>query len=171
MTANAMQGDRELCVAAGMDDYVAKPIRVEELVAALERSPAHRSPAAAAAPTAGSEATVIDPATFERLVVTTGGPFVAELIDTFGEDARELLAALRQALARTDLDGFRRAAHSLKSTAESLGATGLAALARELEATARAGSLDGAAGRLDRLTEHYERAASALGDLRRDLTA
>ena len=39
MTANAMQGDRELCVAAGMDDYVAKPIRVEELVAALERSP------------------------------------------------------------------------------------------------------------------------------------
>jgi PAS domain S-box-containing protein len=171
MTANAMQGDRELCVAAGMDDYVAKPIRVEELVAALERSPAHRSPAAAAAPTAGSEATVIDPATFERLVVTTGGPFVAELIDTFGEDARELLAALRQALARTDLDGFRRAAHSLKSTAESLGATGLAALARELEAAARAGSLDGAAGRLDRLTEHYERAASALGDLRRDLTA
>ena len=39
MTANAMQGDRELCVAAGMDDYVAKPIRVEELVAALERCP------------------------------------------------------------------------------------------------------------------------------------
>ncbi len=37
MTANAMQGDRELCEAAGMDDYVAKPIRVEELVAALER--------------------------------------------------------------------------------------------------------------------------------------
>jgi HPt (histidine-containing phosphotransfer) domain-containing protein len=96
---------------------------------------------------------------------------VAELIDTFGEDARELLATLRRALAATDRDAFRRAAHSLKSTAESLGATGLAALARELEAAARAGSLDGAAGRLDRLTEHYERAASALGDLRRDLTA
>ena len=38
MTANAMQGDRELCLAAGMDDYVTKPIRVEDLVAALERS-------------------------------------------------------------------------------------------------------------------------------------
>src|SRR5262249_31463446 len=39
MTANAMQGDRELCEAAGMDDYVAKPIRIDELVSALERSP------------------------------------------------------------------------------------------------------------------------------------
>jgi PAS domain S-box-containing protein len=173
MTANAMQGDRELCVAAGMDDYVAKPIRVEELVAALERAPTHRDaapargPAQPAAPAAGA----IDGAVFERLVATTGGPFVAELIDTFGEDARELLATLRRTLAATDRDAFRRAAHSLKSTAESLGATGLAALARELEAAARAGSLDGAAGRLDRLTEHYERAARALGDLRRDLTA
>ena len=173
MTANAMQGDRELCVAAGMDDYVAKPIRVEELVAALERSPAHRDavpaadPAEPAAPAAGA----IDRAVFERLVANTGGPFVAELIDTFGEDARELLATLRRTLAATDRDAFRRAAHSLKSTAESLGATRLAALARELEVAARAGSLDGAGARIDRLTDHYERAASALGDLRRDLTA
>ena len=177
MTANAMQGDRELCVAAGMDDYVAKPIRVEELVSALERSPAHREATAPPAPSAdparpaAPAASAIDRAVFERLVATTGGPFVAELIDTFGEDARELLATLRRTLAATDVDAFRRAAHSLKSTAESLGATGLAALARELEAGARAGSLDGAADRLDRLTGHYERAARALGDLRRDLTA
>jgi len=173
MTANAMQGDRELCVAAGMDDYVAKPIRVEELVAALERSPAHRDAAPASGPAEppAPAASAIDRAVFERLVATTGGPFVAELIETFGEDARELLATLRRALAATDRDAFRRAAHSLKSTAESLGATGLAALARELEGAARAGSLDGTAPRLDRLTEHYERAASALGDLRRDLTA
>jgi PAS domain S-box-containing protein len=173
MTANAMQGDRELCVAAGMDDYVAKPIRVEELVAALGRSPAHRDAAPAGGPAepAAAGAGAIDRAVFERLVATTGGPFVAELIETFGEDARELLATLRRALAAADRDAFRRAAHSLKSTAESLGATGLAALARELESAARAGSLDGAAARLDRLTEHYERAASALGDLRRDLTA
>jgi len=42
MTANAMQGDRELCLEAGMDDYISKPIRVDELVAALNRSPASR---------------------------------------------------------------------------------------------------------------------------------
>ncbi len=69
------------------------------------------------------------------------------------------------------MDAFRRAAHSLKSTAESLGATALGALARELEAQARAGSLEGAAERLDRLDHHYARAAAALGDLRRDLSA
>jgi CheY-like chemotaxis protein len=180
MTANAMQGDRELCVAAGMDDYVAKPIRVEELVGALGRVPSHRAAAMPTAAAAGSEDAAlfttgaggeIDRAVLDRLVATTGGPFVAELIDTFGEDARELLAALRQTLATQDVDGFRRAAHSLKSTAESLGASALGALARELETQARAGSLEGAAERLDRLDHHYARAAGALGELRRDLSA
>ncbi len=182
MTANAMQGDRELCVAAGMDDYVAKPIRIEELVAALRRVPPHREvpvrTAAAVSPAPGAPAEAvgdgagaIDRAVFDRLGATTGGPFVTELIDTFGEDARELLAALRRALAGMDVDAFRRAAHSLKSTAESLGAVALGALARELEGHARAGSLEGAAQRLDRLEQHYARAAGALGDLRRDLSA
>src|SRR5581483_11148440 len=141
MTANAMQGDRELCAAAGMDDYVAKPIRIEELVAALRRVPARAEGTARAAaapasspvtvaggPAAGDRAAAIDRGVFDRLVASTGGPFVAELIDTFGEDTRELLAALRRALASPDVDAFRRAAHSLKSTAESLGATDLAAL-------------------------------------------
>jgi PAS domain S-box-containing protein len=200
MTANALQGDRELCVAAGMDDYVSKPIRVEELVGALERCGRRPDggdrggPAAgvgtAAAPsaaglTAGSPeappdsagargapaAAVIDRHTLDRLIATMGGAFIVELIDTFAEDARALIAALRQALAETDLDAFRRAAHSLKSTSESLGAAGLAARARELEAMARAGSLDGAGDRLDRLAGEYERAAHALGELRRDLPA
>ncbi len=184
MTANAMQGDRELCAAAGMDDYVAKPIRIEELVAALRRVPARAEGTARAAaapasspvtvaggPAAGDRAAAIDRGVFDRLVASTGGPFVAELIDTFGEDTRELLAALRRALASPDVDAFRRAAHSLKSTAESLGATDLAALARELENQARAGSLEGAGARLDRLDQHFARAAGALGDLRRDLSA
>ncbi|HEX6082236.1 MAG TPA: response regulator, partial [Methylomirabilota bacterium] len=183
MTANAMQGDRELCVAAGMDDYVAKPIRIEELVAALRRVTPHReaaartdaAPAGATAAASGDGAApadgAIDRAAFDRLVASTGREFVVELIETFDEDARELLAALRRSLAGLDVDGFRRAAHSLKSTAESLGAVALGALARELEGQARAGSLEGAAQRLDRLEQHYARAARALGDLRRDLSA
>ena len=113
----------------------------------------------------------IDRSTFERLTATMGGAFVAELIDTFREDARELIATLRQALAKADLDAFRRAAHSLKSTSESLGASGLAALARELETQARAGSLEGAAPRLGQLVGLYDTVAQTLEELRRDLPA
>jgi histidine phosphotransfer protein HptB len=156
-----------------MDDYVSKPTRVEELAAALERS-RRRARGAPAADLRGPDVTAvgaIDPATFDRLTATMGRPFVAELIDTFGEDARELIATLRRALADTDLDAFRRAAHSLKSNGETLGATALATLARELEAMARAGSLDGAASGLERIVAEYEVVTRALGELRRGLSA
>jgi HPt (histidine-containing phosphotransfer) domain-containing protein len=98
-----------------------------------------------------------------------GGAFVAELIDSFVEDGRALVAALQRALAAGDVDAFRRAAHSLKSNGETLGATGLAALARELEALARTGTLQGADERLAPLAASYAAAASALEGLRHDL--
>jgi PAS domain S-box-containing protein len=198
MTANALQGDRELCIAAGMDDYVAKPIRVDELVAALARcrrreagagyAPADERVGSSATPkhaavapdrgappagrTAGGAADgPVDRATFARLTAQMGGPFVAELIDTFRADAGELIATLRRALGATDLDAFRRAAHSLKSTSESLGAGPLAALARELENGARAGSLEGAAPGLEQLVGQYAIVTQTLEELRRDLPA
>jgi GAF domain-containing protein/CheY-like chemotaxis protein/HPt (histidine-containing phosphotransfer) domain-containing protein len=192
MTANAMQGDRELCEAAGMDDYVAKPIRVDELVAALGRCPrrpdaAERTapawtatsatrpdaPARDAAPPAGGDAAPasVDRGAVDRLAEAMGGAFVAELIATFFEDGRALLGALRGGLEAGDLDVFRRGAHSLKSNAETLGATPLAALARELEGLARGGSLDGAGARLDPLTREYDRATGALEEIRRGLVS
>jgi HPt (histidine-containing phosphotransfer) domain-containing protein len=111
----------------------------------------------------------IDRTAVERLTATMGGPFVAELIDTFVEDGRALVATLRTALAATDVDAFRRAAHSLKSNGATLGATELAALARELEAIARAGSLDGAGERLEAVVARYETAARALEGIRHAL--
>ena len=95
--------------------------------------------------------------------------FVAELIDTFVEDGRQLIVTLRRSLADSDLDAFRRAAHSLKSNGETLGAGAVASLARELESLARGGSLDGAGGRLGPLAGRYEAAVRALGEMRRGL--
>jgi HPt (histidine-containing phosphotransfer) domain-containing protein len=98
-----------------------------------------------------------------------GGAFVAELIDTFVEDGRQLIAALRKSHADSDLDAFRRAAHSLKSNSETLGAKTVAARARELETMARGGSLDGTGERLDPLAALHEGAARALEEVRRGL--
>jgi PAS domain S-box-containing protein len=177
MTANAMREDRDLCAAAGMDDYVAKPIRVEALMGALERSrPRRETPTGAPGAELGpaetpSDEVGVDRGTLDRLAENMGRPFVAELIDTFRDDARELIATLRRAVPAGDLDAIRRAAHSLKSTSESLGATGLAALARDFEATARAGRLDGAEDHIRQLAERYEVVTRTLRDIRRDLTA
>jgi signal transduction histidine kinase/CheY-like chemotaxis protein/HAMP domain-containing protein len=162
MTANAMQGDRELCLAAGMDDYVSKPIRVEELIAALDRS-AGQAPE----PSRPAATDVLDASTLEQLRSAMGSGF-DELLSTFVEDSQELMATLRRTLGRRDVDGFRRAAHSLKSNAASFGATTLSGLARDLETQARSGSLDGAEPRVERLGVECERVTRALREVRRE---
>jgi len=182
MTANAMQGDRELCLAAGMDDYVSKPIRVEELVAALERTAVREAARARAGGAAGSAGPsraeleregdeVVDRAAFERLRVTMGAGFLPELLSTFVEDSHELVDRMRRALQEQDIDSFRRSAHSLKSNAGSFGATTLANLATALEAQAKSGSLEGAAARVERLAGECERAVRALREVERDSRA
>jgi len=163
MTANAMHGDRELCLAAGMDDYLSKPIRVEELVTALERTaarPAERPRTETEAPAAA-----LDGTTLAQLRTTMGADFVDEVLRTFVEEAGDLVATLRRSLAGHDVDGFRRAAHSLKSSAASLGAAALASHAAELEGLARAGRIEGAKQRVDDLAAECERVTHALREV------
>jgi HPt (histidine-containing phosphotransfer) domain-containing protein len=129
MTANAMDGDREMCLAAGMDDYVSKPIRVAELAEALRRAWSIRHEAIDAAPVES----IIDLDTYRELEAAAGAEFAAELVDTFLEEAPMMLADLRAAHAASDPGAFRRVAHSIKSNAATFGAVPLADLARELE--------------------------------------
>jgi HPt (histidine-containing phosphotransfer) domain-containing protein len=75
----------------------------------------------------------IDQAVYSELQTTTGVEFVAELVDTFLEEAPGMLAELRSARADGNAERFRRAAHSLKSNANTFGAVSLAAQARALE--------------------------------------
>jgi CheY-like chemotaxis protein/HPt (histidine-containing phosphotransfer) domain-containing protein len=168
MTANALQSDREMCLAAGMDDYMSKPIRVEELIAALERSaarapeafPARHRAAPDHAPSDG-DSEALDMVALERLRATLGPGFAA-LLSTFVEDSEELVKTMRQALGAQRADTLRRAAHSLKSNAAGFGAVTLSALAKDLEALAKAGSLDGAASCVERLASECERVTQLL---------
>jgi PAS domain S-box-containing protein len=153
MTANAMQGDREACLAAGMDDYISKPIHVDRLAAALDRC----------TPESTQPDRVLDPAALEQLRAGAGdAAFIAELVDTFARDAPALLDALRHALGDADAEEVRRGAHTLKSNARVFGATRLAELCQAIEAMARAETLEGAAELLDQLDGEYARVERAL---------
>lgn len=79
------------------------------------------------------EVAVIDPHVFDELQATAGADFVAELVETFAEEAPRLVGELRATCIAGEAERFRRAAHSLKSNAHTFGATALAAHARELE--------------------------------------
>ena len=108
----------------------------------------------------------IDPVTFEALQQTAGAEFVGELVDTFLEEAPAMMAELRDTLATGDADGFRRAAHSLKSNSLTFGALTLGAMARELELGGLAQVRDAGSRPLDALAEEYARVAAALTGLR-----
>ncbi len=110
---------------------------------------------------------LIDKTTFEELRDTAGPDFVAELVDTFVEEAPAMLDQLRVARAAGDADVFRRAAHSLKSNSATFGALQLSALARRLELDGLAAdpSRDNVA--IDALEAAYQRAAAALQELAR----
>ncbi len=162
VTANAMDGDRERFIAAGMSGYVSKPIRVDALVEALQACSGGNRKEAPTMPDANPAA--FDPAALDTLLDTIGGDRAAlgELIESFLEEGTGLIARIESAVRGGDADALRRAAHTMKSSAADFGALELSRLCREMEAIARQGSVTGAAAL-------SERAAAAFGDTREGL--
>jgi CheY-like chemotaxis protein len=161
MTAGAMQGDRERCLEAGMDGYIAKPIHATDLYQAVEESALY-----AAKPQAAAEATetVVLLDTFEE----AGSPLdwrealarldgnedlLQELAVLFCEEGIRLMTDIREAIAQGETDALRRAAHTLKGSAGMFVAKPAVEAALRLEAMARDGDLS-----------HIENACSSLED-------
>ncbi|MCP5156213.1 MAG: response regulator [Ectothiorhodospiraceae bacterium] len=165
LTANVRREDREQCLAAGMDGYLGKPIRRDDLLDAIARvlddagvgpsidpqTPETATPEDAEAPgdnggtstmTNDSEATpIIDVDALEALASELG-PDMEELIQTYIEDSAGLLDRLGAALEQGDTQGVVIAAHSLGSTSELVGARVLSRLGRSVEVAAKSGDLE-----------------------------
>ncbi len=169
MTAHAMKGDRERCLAAGMDAYVGKPIRPEQLFAALE----HVSEAAPSVRLVPSEPERAKrgipppqalPFDQTELLDRVGGDWklLREMVGMFAADAAQMLENLRQAVTQKDAKALFAAAHALKGALANFAAHGAAESALQLETLGRAGSLDGSTARAAALETETAQVVKAL---------
>ncbi len=157
MTANAMQGDREICIAAGMDDYISKPIHNSELARVLQESPSNKINL----PTK----LAINASTLREAANDIGGEdpaFLEELIDSYLENTQSLIHDLYTGFSQQDFDAMLRIAHTLKSSSGVIGAEDLSSLCRELETNLRNHVYEDLDIRISKVADEYMSVKSEL---------
>jgi CheY-like chemotaxis protein/HPt (histidine-containing phosphotransfer) domain-containing protein len=163
LTANALVGDRERCIEAGMDDYLTKPIRQEGLAAALARWAGSRAkPSAVPAPAPSiPDASIF--ALAEALERVSGDEgLLRELVAMVIEDVPQQLAQLTKAREREDGAEIKRLAHAIKGAVANIGAQSMVRALVELEAIARGGTPEDCAAPIARVSEAWHHLAEQL---------
>jgi len=169
VTANAMKGDRERCLAAGMDEYLAKPLQREGLMRALrpllERGGESQGEAVEATSVTPRDAGDV-PLDRNRLTEIAGGDadFAQELIHLFIEDTAQHIAALGEAIAQADAETVRKVGHTLKGSSSNIGAEPLRCAAFEVEMQGKAGDLVQATTSLTLIQREFDRLREALAE-------
>ena len=186
LTANALAEDRQKCMDAGMDDFVSKPFRKEDLITVVRRVmgdsditrnkvqpvgehavlPAKRGVAVAAPKNAAAPAeSVIDRRSLDQindLDPNQNGELLNSIIDTYCENAEVLMLELIEAARERDLQAAVRAAHSLKSSSANVGAQRLAELCRSMEQQGRNGDISAVLQNVDPAWNEYQTAVDEL---------
>jgi HPt (histidine-containing phosphotransfer) domain-containing protein len=165
MTASAIEGERERCLAAGMDDFLTKPVTTARLEAVLRRYAATptSSPEPAQEPPAPSIAP-LDPSRIDELLALgeRAVPLVERAVGNFVKGMPDVLAELERAVADDDAAALRAAAHKLKGSALNLGAKEVADVSRRLEELGDEERTDAAGPVLEELRGAGPRACAAL---------
>jgi CheY-like chemotaxis protein len=158
VTAHALEGDRERCLSAGMNDYLTKPVHIAQLEAALNRA-IRRRPVAAKAPAA------LDPvciASLKELREPGQADPLIELSELFNREAEACVQRIERGLAEKDFTLASRAGHSLKGSANNLGANRLAAICAAIEQHGQNGDAGQLAGRIPELKAELQRVRESL---------
>jgi PAS domain S-box-containing protein len=155
MTAHSLEGDREKCLAAGMDDYVSKPVKIDDLKGAIDRFAGMKT-ARDAGSNGGKD--IIDHSAldaFRELDADGSGGILGQLISVFLENTPGLINELRQSIRDGASPQAARLAHTLKGSCSNFGAQRMRELCFELENLAGSGSVEGAGGLIEEIEKEF----------------